>query len=62
MLRKLFIINIVLAFFTTTLVGAQTDDLFTKKKIQIGSKVKNLNLRPSVFKLNTLIQLPRSDL
>ena len=49
MLRKLFIINIVLAFFTTTLVGAQTDDLFTKKKIQIDDRFRGLGLDPSLY-------------
>tara|TARA_B100000927_G_scaffold285627_1_gene275974 strand:+ start:50 stop:1489 length:1440 start_codon:yes stop_codon:yes gene_type:complete len=49
MLRKLFIINIVIAFFATTLVAGQTDDLFTKKKIQIDDRFRGLGLDPSLY-------------
>ncbi len=49
MLKKLFIINIMLAFFSTALVAGQTDDLFTKKKIQIDDRFRGLGLDPSLY-------------
>jgi len=49
MLKKLFTINILLILFTTILFGANTDDLFTKKKIQIDDRFRGLGLDPSLY-------------
>ena len=49
MLKKLFTINVLLILFTTILFGAQTDDLFTKKKIQIDDRFRGMGLDPSLY-------------
>ncbi|MBI89567.1 MAG: hypothetical protein CMG60_05710 [Candidatus Marinimicrobia bacterium] len=49
MLKKLFTINIILTLFATVLLGAPTDDLFTKKKIQIDDRFRGMGLDPSLY-------------
>jgi len=49
MLKKLFTINILLTLFATILLGASTDDLFTKKKIQIDDRFRGMGLDPSLY-------------
>ena len=49
MLKKLFTLNALLILLTTIVFGAQTDDLFTKKKIQIDDRFRGMGLDPSLY-------------
>ena len=49
MLKKLFTINILFILSATILLGAKTEDLFTKKKIQIDDRFRGMGLEPHLY-------------